>query len=188
MFQVTPVISSLGLNEQELSFASHAAGGPHDKLFLQMSGQPEIYKISDMLLWLLKTYAYSKDHPDRKMTRVHFHSLTYHIVGVVPSAWSNIEAAIAAGTRMAGRQACDTRRLNSDLVSLKIPSKFKLYTGDEEREFNSHNPVLSWELDGFKFAFSPVLVCKNPLKTVGLGDSISATGLMYSEYNADFRH
>lgn len=141
-----------------------------------------------MLLWLLKTYAYSKDHPERNMTRVHFHSLTYHIVGVVPSAWSNIQAAIAAGTRMAGRQACDTKRLNSDLVTLQIPSKFKLYTGDEEREFNSHNPVLSWELDGFKFAFSPVLVCKNPLKTVGLGDSISATGLMYSEYNADFRH
>ena len=180
-------VDSLGLNEQELSFSSHAAGGPHQDDFLIRHGQPEIHKMSDMVLWLLQTYGYSKNNPKSRLTRVHFHSLTYHILGVVPSAWSNSESAVAAGTRLAGRQACDVGDLTPEEVELRIPETFKLFSGDIDRQFDQQNPVLSWNRDGLHFVFSPVLVCHDPKKTVGLGDAISSTGLMYSQFNKNFR-
>lgn len=180
--QVVSHVSSLGLNEQELTFSSHVAGGPHSSYYVTRSGQPEIEKISDMVLWMLKTYGYSKTNPNSRLTRVHFHSLTYHIVGTLPHAWQNSESAVAAGTRMAGRQACDTKNLSPFEIELRIPDTFKLYSGSEEHSFDERNPVISWEREGFHFVLSPVLVCISPSKTVGLGDAISATGLMYSEF------
>ncbi|XP_013385712.1 ADP-dependent glucokinase isoform X1 [Lingula anatina] len=187
--QLVPSVSSLGLNEQEISFASKVGDGPHKEYFDEHESgkQPEIHKISDMVLWILQTYGYSKSRPESKLTRVHFHSLTYHIVGVVPNAWGNTASAVAAGTRAAGQQACDTEDLDSVNADLRIPLEFKLTSSSDEKSFDPSEPSSVWKREGYKFAFSPVLVCKNPLKTVGLGDAISATGLLYSEYNADFR-
>ncbi len=37
--------------------------------------------------------------------------------------------------------------------------------------------------DNIKLYICPVLVCKRPLKTVGLGDAISASGLLYNVFN-----
>ncbi|ESO88231.1 hypothetical protein LOTGIDRAFT_126443, partial [Lottia gigantea] len=185
--KVLPSITSLGLNEQELFFSSYAAGGPHAEDFHNMNGQPLIHRISDIILWLLKTYGYSDKNPNSRLTRIHFHSLTYHIAGVNPNVWSNIESGMMAGVRVAGLQACNVKTLSPDLVDLRIPLKYQLYTGDIYREFNASQPVNSWILDGFQFVFSPVLVCKQPVKTVGLGDAISATGLMYSQFNSPNR-
>lgn len=174
------------MNEQELTFLSHAANGPHGEYFENIHGQPDIYKISDIILWILKTYGYSKENPSYKLTRVHFHCLTYHIIGIHPSAWKNNPSAVGAGTRIAGIQACDVDSPNPDLVTLKFPKQFKLFSGDKMRTFNESQPIMNWTKDGFHFSISPVLVCKQPLKTVGLGDSISATGLMFSEYVPNF--
>lgn len=179
-------VSSLGLNEQELTFLSHAAIGPHSEYFDTIQGQPEIHKISDIILWVLRTYGHSKENPSYKLTRVHFHCLTYHIIGIHPSAWSNNPSAVGAGTRVAGIQACDVESPDPDLVTLKFPEKFKLFSGDKERSLNESKPIITWKKEGFHFALSPVLVCKQPLKTVGLGDSISATGLMFSEFVSNF--
>ncbi|KAK3586668.1 hypothetical protein CHS0354_001280 [Potamilus streckersoni] len=183
--EIIPEISSLGLNEQELSFSSHVLKGPHSDDFIHQTGQPEIHKISDMILWILKTFGYSKKRPESKLTRVHFHSLTYHILGTVPDAWSNNEAAVAAGTHMAGHQACDVKLLTPEHVELRIPSTFRLYSGGPEKQLDHNHPVIFWDYEGYHFVFSPVLVCKDPQKTVGLGDAISATGLMYSQYNRE---
>ncbi|KAL4227894.1 hypothetical protein ACF0H5_013334 [Mactra antiquata] len=185
--KVLPEVTSLGLNEQELSFSSYVAGGPHSGDFLTRTGQPEIHKISDMVLWILQEYGYSSKNPNSRLTRVHFHSLTYHIVGVVPGAWHNTESAVAAGTRMAGRQACDAQQLSPPDIELRIPQTFKLFSGDVDHHFDEKKPVLSWQRSGYHFSFSPVLVCISPLKTVGLGDAISATGLMFSEFDISYR-
>lgn len=185
-FQLVSKVSSLGLNEQELTFLSHAANGPHSSYFETIQGQPEIHIISDIILWILKTFGFSQSDPSRKLTRVHFHCLTYHIIGIHPSAWNNNPSAVGAGTRGAGIQACDVESPDPDLVTLKFPEKFQLFSGDKERSLNESEPIMTWKKEGFHFALSPVLVCKQPLKTVGLGDSISATGLMFSEYVSDF--
>ncbi|KAK3779540.1 hypothetical protein RRG08_045286 [Elysia crispata] len=181
--KVLPTINSLGLNEQELVFASKSCGGPHADLFDQENhGQPDIHKISDILLWLMKRYGKSAEQKsESRLSRIHFHSLTYHIIAVVEKAWSNSESAVAAGAQIAGLQACDTAELKADLLDLKVPAKFQLFSGDTERELDPLRPVISWRKDDILFVLSPVLVCKKPVKTVGLGDAISATGLMFSQ-------
>ncbi|KAK7480016.1 hypothetical protein BaRGS_00028749 [Batillaria attramentaria] len=180
--KVLPRITSLGLNEQELAFASVAAGGPHSDHLENSSGQPLIHKMSDIMLWLLRTYGFSSGNKESRLSRVHFHSLTYHIVGVHNSQWRNLRSAAMAGSRIAGMQACDIRVLDPDYVDLKIPLEFQLFSGDRQRTFDPQNPAYLWTIDEFHFVFSPVLVCKHPVKTVGLGDAISATGLMFSQF------
>ena len=153
------------------------------------SNQPEIHKVSDIILWLLKNYGHSKkSFVESRLTRVHFHSLTYHIVGTLPEAWTNSESAVAAGTEVAGRQACNLEQLESDKVELKIPKTFRLHSNDQKlREIDEKRPVISWDMEGYHFVFSPVLVCRHPIKTVGLGDAISSTGLMYSQFLPKYR-
>ena len=174
----------MGLNEQELIFASKAANGPYQEDIEYINGQPAIHQMSDIILWLLKTFGNSVNYPDARLTRVHFHSLTYHITAVVIGAWSNIDASTGAGAQVAGLQACDVEALVEDVVELKIPKRFKLHSDDQEIDFDPSNPVIEWQKEDYLFVFSPVLVCKEPVKTVGLGDAISATGLMYSTFNA----
>ena len=178
-----PRITSLGLNEQELAFASVAMGGPHSELLEGSEGQPIIHIMSDLIQWLFSTYGKSSSRPDSRLTRIHFHSLTYHIVGVHKSQWDNIRSAAMAGTRIAGLQACDIDDSDPDLLDLKIPLEFQLHSGDARRKFDAKNPAYSWTLGEIHFVFSPVLVCKHPVKTVGLGDAISATGLMFSQFS-----
>ncbi|KAL6733149.1 hypothetical protein Aduo_003827 [Ancylostoma duodenale] len=43
-------------------------------------------------------------------------------------------------------------------------------------------PIASWMRDQTLFIFTPVLVCKFPMKTVGVDDAISTTGLLYSQF------
>ncbi|KAK6179202.1 hypothetical protein SNE40_011617 [Patella caerulea] len=180
--KVLPEITSLGLNEQELVFSAYAAGGPHGEDYENHNGQPIIHRVADIMSWLLTTYGYSKNNPNSRLTRIHFHSLTYHIAGVHPDVWGNVESATMAGARVAGLQACDVTQLDPNIIDLHIPLKYNLFSGDIERSFNSSHPLHRWKLNGHEFVFSPVLVCKKPLKTVGLGDAISATGLMYSKF------
>ncbi|KAK7116406.1 hypothetical protein V1264_002092 [Littorina saxatilis] len=176
-------VTSLGLNEQELAFASIAMNGPHSDHLEMSEGQPVIHIMSDLIHWMLSTYGKSSKRPDSRLTRIHFHSLTYHIVSVHKDHWKNVKSATMAGTRVAGHQACDTKESNPHFVDLRIPLEFKLYSGDVQRKFDPHNPAFTWTMGEFYFVFSPVLVCKHPLKTVGLGDAISATGLMFSEFS-----
>ncbi|RUS71928.1 hypothetical protein EGW08_020303 [Elysia chlorotica] len=181
--KVLPNIDSLGLNEQELVFASKSCGGPHADLFdRENHGQPDIHKISDILLWVMKRFGRSAgSKPESRLSRIHFHSLTYHIMAVSGETWSNSASAVAAGAQIAGLQACDTAELRADLLDLKFPATFSLFSGDAERKLDPQKSVISWEKDNVRFVLSPVLVCKKPMKTVGLGDAISATGLMFSQ-------
>ncbi|XP_076443338.1 ADP-dependent glucokinase-like [Babylonia areolata] len=181
--KVLPQITSLGLNEQELAFTSQAMGGRHSEQLNQWEGQPPIHIMGDLVHWLLDTFGQSSSRPHSRLTRVHFHSLTFHVVGVHRSHWSNVVSATMAGTRIAGLQACDIQDFHPDSVDLRIPLEFQLHSGDQRRQFDAAHPAYSWSIGEFDFVFSPVLVCKNPIKTVGLGDAISATGLMFSQYS-----
>ena len=174
-------MTSLGLNEQELSFLSASLEGPHNDILSQ--GQPEIHKVTDIMTWILDNFGKSPENPGSKLTRVHFHSLTFHIIATVPGHWENSDAAVAAGARVAGQKACDVLSVETGQFDLKIPTRFRLSSQHPEMELDPAHPVIGWEMeDCCQFVFSPVLVCKNPLKTVGLGDAISATGLLYSHY------
>ena len=139
--------------------------------------------MGDLIHWMLKTFGKSTARPNSRLTRIHFHSLTYHIVGVHRASWRNVRSATMAGTRVAGLQACNMKAADPELVDLRIPFEFELHTGDDQRSFDPDTAAYTWKEGEFYFVFSPVLVCKHPVKTVGLGDAISATGLMFSQYN-----
>jgi len=54
--------------------------------------------------------------------------------------------------------------------------------GNNIKRIDPLNPVVVWTEDNIEFNLSPVLVCRKPMKTVGLGDAISAVGLLYQDY------
>nr|CAB3220257.1 ADP-dependent glucokinase [Phallusia mammillata] len=181
--QVLPVVDSLGLNEQELWMVCQIGGGPHCT-GKDLSAPPSIPITADILHWMIEKYG----NDGSRLTRIHFHTLPYHIAVVNDtSSWKNQASSVAAGTRIASTQACD------DLDGLK-PHKMELrVSGDIQLSaqpdvnlkpvtFDPKNPIVSWQRSRAMFHFSPVLVCRKPIKTVGLGDSISAVGLYYSGY------
>ena len=52
----------------------------------------------------------------------------------------------------------------------------------ERYELNAAHPVVEFTRQNgrLQFVLTPILVCLNPIKTVGLGDAISSNGLFYS--------
>ncbi|XP_005393659.1 PREDICTED: ADP-dependent glucokinase isoform X2 [Chinchilla lanigera] len=184
--QVFPAVTSLGLNEQELLFLSQSASGPHASLSA-WSGVPDVGMVSDILFWVLKEHGRSNGRAS-DLTRIHFHTLVYHILATVDGHWANQLAAVAAGARVAGTQACATETIDASRVSLLAPREFTTShsEGGSRIVLNPSEPVAQWHRGGISFYFTPVLVCKDPVRTVGLGDAISAEGLFYSEVPAQY--
>ncbi|XP_039712535.1 ADP-dependent glucokinase isoform X6 [Pteropus medius] len=184
--QVFPAVTSLGLNEQELLFLSQSASGPHSSLS-SWNGVPDVGIVSDILFWILKEHGKSESRAS-DLTRIHFHTLVYHILATVDGHWANQLAAVAAGARVAGTQACATETIDTSRVSLRAPHEFLTsHSGAGSRIIlNPDQPVVEWHREGVAFHFTPVLVCKDPIRTVGLGDAISAEGLFYSEVHSHY--
>lgn len=185
---IFPHIDSIGLNEQELSFLSQVLEGPGDTSELEQ-WPPEIGLMADLLDWVLMTFGRNLRYgsASSRLTRIHFHCLTYHMIAVLPRTWANNNVAVAAGSRAASRQACDKEDLNAEDVELRTPEYFarSVQQWELRRNLVKHdeaNPVTSWRRDNVEYFFSAVLVCRQPKRTVGLGDCISATGLQYSNF------
>lgn len=174
-------MNSIGLNEQELLFLTQAASGPH-ALLASWNGIPEVGVVSDILFWILKEHGRTSEKAS-DLTRIHFHTLAYHLLATVDGYWANQVAAVAAGARVAGTQACATKTIDTSRVFLKAPLEFATSKMEETSRISldPRDPVSKWHRDGITFHYTPVLVCKDPLRTVGLGDAISAEGLLYSE-------
>ncbi|KAM9377462.1 ADP-dependent glucokinase [Pholidichthys leucotaenia] len=181
--QFMPIVSSIGLNEQELLFLSQAGRGPHAELDT-WKGIPDVGRVSDILLWILEQYGRSDPSSEADLTRIHFHTLAYHILATVDGYWGNQVAAVMAGAQVAGSQACGLRSIDVSKVELKAPLEFHSSHVEprEQLTLNPVEPVTVWRRRNVTFHFSPVLVCKKPLRTVGLGDAISAQGIVYSEF------
>ncbi|XP_051547778.1 ADP-dependent glucokinase-like isoform X1 [Myxocyprinus asiaticus] len=180
--QVMPIVNSIGLNEQELLFLAQSGGGPHGDL-ASWNGIPDVGRVSDIILWVLEQHGRADPESKADLTRIHFHTLAYHILATVDGHWGNQVAAVAAGARVASSQACGLQTVDITKVVLKAPVNF--YSSfSEPREsltVDPTTPVTVWRRGNVSFHLTPVLVCKQPLRTVGLGDAISAEGLLYSE-------
>ncbi|GMR36220.1 hypothetical protein PMAYCL1PPCAC_06415 [Pristionchus mayeri] len=191
--RIIPHVDSLGLNEQELAFISHVAGGPYTNEYPVQAGTVHVHKVVEMLHWLLRTYGRDRSSGAEgkkagyRLQRIHFHCLTYHVVVSVGTDWSNLAAGLAAGARLAGRMACsltDHRGVDqSDLLEVRTAHTLLLDKHmDKKYTFEPHNPIASWMRDDLVFIYTPVLVCKLPSKTVGVDDAISTTGLLFSQF------
>ncbi|XP_056273396.1 ADP-dependent glucokinase isoform X2 [Pseudoliparis swirei] len=185
MQEVMPIVSSIGLNEQELLFLSQAGGGPHADL-AAWRGVPDVGRVSDILLWVLERHGRSEPSSESDLTRIHFHTLAYHVLATVDGYWGNQAAAVMAGARVASSQACGLRSVDAGKVSLRAPLEFHSSHGEprEKLTLDPEKPVTVWRRGNVTFHLTVVLVCKEPLRTVGLGDAISAEGLVYSELKA----
>lgn len=179
-----PRIDSLGLNEQELLSIAMSSSAPFD--FETISKKPGIEWISDLLHWLMQKYS-SGSGFSSILTRVHLHTLSFHVIATVESGpWFHNKEAVMAGARVAGLQACDTDTFSSGNFKVVNPEEFSVSKTDallSKNMMTSRAGWVKWSRDNIIYHFSPVLVCKNPRKTVGLGDAISALGLIYSEYS-----
>lgn len=177
-----PIVSSIGLNEQELLFLSQAGEGPHAEM-AAWKGIPDVGRVSDILLWILEQHGRIDPSSEADLTRIHFHTLAYHILVTVDGYWGNQVAAVMAGARVASNQACGVQSVDVSKVELKAPLEFHSSHTEPRQQLslNPAEPVTVWRRGNVTFHFTPVLVCKRPLRTVGLGDAISAEGLFYSE-------
>lgn len=174
-----PLVDSVGLNEQELQFIAHSANAYQPKATISTFRAPEIGYLADLIYWMLTTYS-------GRLSRVHMHSLTYHIIAVASDKWENTVSSVAAGARIAGLQACNTTQFNIREFSLLIPKIITFSIEDELLRrspvvFSADMPVLTWRRNQISFYFTPVLVCNHPIKTVGLGDAISSTALIHTQ-------
>jgi len=131
-----------------------------------------------------------------------FNCLHFHIVALrqtkrANGIWPRTRASIsvAAGALTTTQNACFEGKqdpISPDLVELhfsdsmevpvSLPSPKRPYSS-QTRSVSlklSEGPTIHVTYPEAEFWISPILVCKHPRKTVGLGDSISSAGLAYS--------
>ena len=174
-----PLVDSVGLNEQELQFIAYSANAYQPRDGVSAFSAPEVGYLADLMYWMLTTYG-------GRLSRVHMHSLTYHMVAVASDKWENSVSSVAAGARVAGLQACNLSQFSDRDFSMLIPEIISFSVEDEYLRrspvvFNAQEPVLTWKRNQISFYFTPVLVCNQPIKTVGLGDAISSTALIHTQ-------
>ncbi|MFH4978692.1 hypothetical protein AB6A40_005401 [Gnathostoma spinigerum] len=187
--RIIPNVDSIGITELELCFFSHIAKGPYADLYPIVSGAIHVHKVTEMLYWLLTTYGFNDTDPESenakyRLQRIHFHSLTFHMMVYRGTNWSNLGSGLAAGARVAAKQSCRvSREGEADMLELRTSMSYIL---DKEMkksyQFDPQRPIASWMRKDVVFIYTPVLVCKFPTKTVGLDDAISTSGLLYSQF------
>ncbi|KAL3994811.1 ADP-specific Phosphofructokinase/Glucokinase conserved region family protein [Acanthocheilonema viteae] len=189
LHRIVPHVDSLGLNEQELTFFSHVANGPYTDLYPVFPGAIHVYKVVDMLYWLLTKFGHNSTDPESKnyhyrLSRIHFYSLTFHLMVYKGTDWSNLASGLAAGAKVAARQSCKiTDDLHTDNLELRI-SKAPLLDKEVGKRyvFEPQRPIASWMRNDVVFIYTPALICKFPTRTVGIDDAVSATGLIFSQF------
>lgn len=174
---ILPFVDSLGLNEQELGLIFFSLNG--EKNLTQNSFKnPQIKTIINSIKFIFqKMKNFSHIEKTRQLSRIHFHCLTFHLIAEkIPTFfhWKNTEKSIVAGSLESTKQACEFKNVEILMEAQK----------DNYSNFNSSYPVSIWYEEDIHFYLCPVLVCKNPSKTVGLGDSISSTALIYQLFDS----
>eukprot|EP00054_Salpingoeca_dolichothecata_P013005 m.72339 g.72339 ORF g.72339 m.72339 type:complete len:350 (-) comp20243_c0_seq1:134-1183(-) len=184
-------VDSIGLNEQELGALARAAGGPHVESH-NSNTAPLVEVVADTLYWMLDRFG----GQNGRLSRVHFHFIAFHMTAARAGYWSKVKEATAAGTLTCSLMACQMEKPKPEKLEIQFPQTYRLHRPPDDteedyplsrlarwRQFNPKDPVTSWTRGVMHFTVSPVLVCKKPVKTVGLGDAISATGLEYSIFH-----
>jgi len=161
--KVLPYTDSIGLNEQELWLLCRGMNLQYcNSNTLQPDIPVDVKLVTNIIGDLFKHMN------DGKLTRVHFHTLKFHIVATKHgSKWGDQLQAACSGARQAARQACDG--------NLTDESAFVA-------EIDESGVIRSWVEDDISYHYSASIVCRKPSKTVGLGDSISSSALLYSTY------
>ncbi|CAH0474398.1 unnamed protein product [Peronospora belbahrii] len=137
-----------------------------------------------------------------QLSRIHFHTLQFHIVCQKDgSIWEDPTTALVQSALMSSKVACgkpapasatsdddkpqpmrtsaemevDPERIEILLARQQLLSKRQGLTVD----LDPFSPVVTWQEADFQCHLVPMLACKKPDHTAGLGDNISGTGVSY---------
>ncbi|KAH7485218.1 ADP-dependent glucokinase [Phytophthora ramorum] len=138
-----------------------------------------------------------------QLSRIHFHTLQFHIVCQKEgSMWEDPKAALVQSALMSSKVACgkppapgseaadddkpkpmrtsaemevDPERIEILLARQQLLSKSQGLKVD----LDPFSPVVTWQEADFQCHLVPMLACKKPDHTAGLGDNISGTGVAY---------
>jgi len=175
--KVLPEVDSLGLNEQEIGSLYEALGLKDANLSAVIRRLPDVAEVCKIIASVLK------HESNRRLARIHFHSFSYHLIAqkVGSKEWPNIAQAVAAGSVKASERACGRANLSETDVTLQLNASVVFDDKFEPLILGHDNAVLEFtdEKSRIHFALAPVLTCNNPVQTVGLGDSISASALAF---------
>ncbi|ETK86492.1 hypothetical protein F441_09028 [Phytophthora nicotianae CJ01A1] len=137
-----------------------------------------------------------------QLSRIHFHTLQFHIVCQKEgSMWEDPKTALVQSALMSSKVACgkppapsatdndgkpkpmrtsadmevDPERIEILLARQQLLSKRQ----DLKVELDPFSPIVTWQEADFQCHLVPMLACKKPDHTAGLGDNISGTGVAY---------
>jgi len=188
---IFPHLDSVGLNEQELTDLYLALGGAMgDKERVTEAGLrgrivknvPDVAMVCAALGFVLQRIGAMAG--TRKLSRIHFHCLAFHIAAETPEArlkFSDPVPSLARGSVVATTQAaggCTVESIRGDDIAMLCPATVVVAPGERMR-ITRECPIPSWEIGSVLFTLTPVFVVNKPKNTVGLGDNISAAALAF---------
>ncbi|XP_013136312.1 PREDICTED: ADP-dependent glucokinase [Papilio polytes] len=184
--KVLPFVDSVGMNEQELSNLNSVL--EHGRVVVVADSNPRVATALDQMR---NTYKLIREKntafgSQRKLTRMHVHTLAYQaILTVQNSDWKRTAAAAAKASLTAHRYVCNSKNINLEKTKLLLDDSFSTTTSNDNNSrvfFEPNKPVACWEetIEGDKveICVAPVLICTEAQLTAGAGDNISAAGLV----------
>lgn len=194
---IMPHVESVGMNEEELRTLYSALNGTH-LAPNDFSHHPLVAHMEHALHHILTHPFFLSSSSSSSLRRLHFHSLGLHLIALrsdddndsVTTQWQQqdlavAEAAIATSLRVCGEEA--KKKFEEDGDDDDDDDVSKWFEARVSQRWTSDKPTplspgSSWRSPDGKVIFyaAPVLMCRQPLHTVGAGDSISSTALMMS--------
>lgn len=201
------IADSLGLNEQEL-IAVIAALNSSKPSLSSLNFHPTVQVVADSINSIfIAAHSTTGQLPLRQLSRIHLHNLVlfsssmkqalfylqdFHAVAHrdckkwdirysnTCKRWISGTASVVAGSLQCTQQACGREgAIPLDEVEIQLGQE-RITKKDGKVTVVSPSTVTKWyDAVGVDFFVAPVMVCKYPIRTVGLGDSISASGLLY---------
>ncbi len=167
-------VDSMGFNEEECR-AILSAVGSAELAAASFAHSPPLALVERALAAMFRQLPAS-------VTRLHFHSLGLHVIGVRQgSRWRAENAAVLTGSVATSLRVCNATELDEKSDMFQVLAEESFDTSDGRRL--TFSPHANWTHDGIAFSACPVLVCRQPVQTVGAGDSISSSALIRSLRN-----
>lgn len=206
---VLPWVDSIGLNEQELYILHHylvtgeeGTATNSRPTVAQISEQ--IHNVIQFSTRAQKAFqnngrdqgakAKNEQLALAQLSRIHFHTLQFHIMCQKQDGiWADPTAALVQSALMSSKLACGKNNSNPETMrpaaEMEVdPERVELLLGRQmlvskqqslKVDIDPFAPVITWQEADYQCHLVPMLACKKPDHTAGLGDNISGTGMSY---------
>ncbi|OQR93268.1 hypothetical protein THRCLA_08478 [Thraustotheca clavata] len=183
---ILPHVDSIGLNEQELAILHHFLVTGEE--LVTTSSRPTVQTVTSQLAQVIEFAENSKatNAALGRLSRIHFHTLQFHIL-CHTDVWDSATVALMQSALMSSKLACGDHSngprsqdmtIDPSLVEILLPRSTPL-TADIMWDIDPRSPIKTWTKGSFQCHIAPMLACKKPDHTCGLGDNISGTGMAY---------